>query len=36
MNNKNFDLYLFGATSELIQATIKDHKQWFLDNVNQL
>ncbi len=36
MDNQKFDLFIFGSTSELIQATIKDYKQWFLENVNQL
>jgi hypothetical protein len=35
MTNK-FDLIIFGSTSELMQAIIKDHKQWFLNNVNKL
>jgi hypothetical protein len=35
MNNK-FDLIIFGSTSELMQATIKNHKQWFLDHINEL
>jgi hypothetical protein len=35
MTNK-FDLIIFGSTSELIQAIVKEHKQWFLDNVNEL
>lgn len=35
MTNK-FDLIIFGSTSELIQAIIKEHKQCFLDNVNEL
>ena len=35
MTNK-FDLIIFGSTSELMQAIVKEHKQWFLDNVNEL
>jgi hypothetical protein len=31
-----FDLIIFGSTSELMQAIISEHKQWFLDNVNEL
>lgn len=36
MSNQKFDLFIFGSTSELIQATIKDYKEWFKENVNQL
>lgn len=34
--NKKIDLIIFGSTSELIQALIKNHKSWFLENVNHL
>lgn len=36
MHHKKFDLFIFGSTSELIQATISDYKPWFLENVNRL
>lgn len=36
MENSKFDLYIFGSSSELIQATISDYKSWFKENVNQL
>ncbi len=36
MADNKFDLVIFGSTSELIQALIKNHKSWFLENVNKL
>ncbi len=35
MDNK-FDLIIFGSTSELMQAIVKDHKTWLLENVNEV
>lgn len=36
MSVPKFDLFIFGSTSELIQATIKEHQAWFLEHVNRL
>ncbi|MDX1905628.1 MAG: hypothetical protein SF053_01240 [Bacteroidia bacterium] len=31
-----FDLFIFGSTSELMQALIRDYQPWFLAHVNRL
>ena len=36
MENKKFDLIVFGSTSELIQAFFKNHKDWLLANIDEL
>lgn len=36
MNDTKFDLFIFGSTSDLIQAMMQEHKDWFLTHINQL
>lgn len=36
MKNEKFDLFIFGSTSELVQAIFRDYKPWFLEHVNRL
>jgi hypothetical protein len=36
MARQKFDLFIFGSTSELIQAFMTDYKDWFQENVHQL
>jgi hypothetical protein len=36
MSNSKFDLFIFGSTSELVQALIQDYKPWFLEHVERL